>query len=42
MDTDINYLDYGSGENTVVLLHGWGQNIEMMRPLGDNLSKETE
>lgn len=40
MDTDINYLDYGSGENTVVLLHGWGQNIEMMRPLGDSLSKE--
>ena len=40
MNTDINYIDYGSGENTIVLLHGWGQNIEMMRPVGDKLSKE--
>ena len=33
----INYKQYGKGED-VVLLHGWGQNIEMMKPLGDNLS----
>ncbi len=33
----INYLQYGKGED-VVLLHGWGQNIDMMKPLGDNLS----
>ena len=33
----INYVQYGKGED-VVLLHGWGQNIDMMRPLGDNLS----
>ena len=33
----INYKQYGEGKD-VVLLHGWGQNIEMMRPLGDNLS----
>lgn len=35
---DINYLDYGKGKDTVVLLHGWGQNIEMMKPIGDKLS----
>ena len=40
MNTDINYIDYGEGKNTIVLLHGWGQNIEMMRPIGDKLSKE--
>lgn len=39
-NTDINYIDYGDGKNTIVLLHGWGQNIEMMRPIGDKLSKE--
>ena len=33
----INYKQYGSGPD-IVLLHGWGQNIEMMKPLGDNLS----
>ncbi len=33
----INYKQYGEGED-IVLLHGWGQNIEMMKPLGDNLS----
>ena len=33
----VNYKQYGEGED-VVLLHGWGQNIEMMKPLGDNLS----
>ncbi len=36
-NTDINYIDYGDGENTLVLLHGWGQNISMMQPLGDKL-----
>ncbi len=33
----INYKQYGKGEE-VVLLHGWGQNIEMMKPLGDHLA----
>ena len=37
METDINYVDYGEGKNTVVLLHGWGQNIEMMKPIGDKI-----
>lgn len=36
-DVDVNYIDYGEGDNTLVLLHGWGQNIEMMKPIGDRL-----
>jgi len=32
----VNYTDVGSGE-AVVLLHGWGQNIQMMEPIGNNL-----
>ena len=32
-DIDINYVQYGTGKD-VVLLHGWGQNIKMMDPLG--------
>lgn len=36
---NINYIDYGSGKDTIVLLHGWGQNIEMMKPIGDPMSK---
>lgn len=32
---DINYLDYGTNKlGTIVLLHGWGQNTEMMDMLG--------
>ena len=34
-DIDINYIQYGKGKD-IVLLHGWGQNIAMMKPLGDN------
>ena len=30
----VNYIQYGSGKD-IVLLHGWGQNIAMMKPLGD-------
>ena len=33
----INYKQYGTGDD-VVLLHGWGQNIGMMEPLGNKLS----
>ncbi len=33
---NINYIQYGEGDD-VLLLHGWGQNIEMMKPLGDVL-----
>lgn len=34
---DINYIDNGKGDNTLVFLHGWGQNIEMMKPVGDKI-----
>lgn len=35
-DTKINYVDYGnSSGDTIILLHGWGQNISMMKPVGD-------
>lgn len=35
---NINYIQYGSGSD-IVLLHGWGQNIAMMKPLGDKFQK---
>jgi pimeloyl-ACP methyl ester carboxylesterase len=31
----VNYIEYGKGTDTIVLLHGWGQNIAMMKSLGD-------
>ena len=34
---DVNYIQYGEGRD-ILLLHGWGQNIEMMKPVGDNFS----
>lgn len=36
-ECNINYIDYGASDSPVVLLHGWGQNIEMMKSLGDSL-----
>lgn len=37
----VNSITYGNPQGKdVVLLHGWGQNIEMMRPVGDALQKE--
>lgn len=30
----VNYIQYGKGKD-ILLLHGWGQNIEMMKPIGD-------
>ena len=38
-DLNINYVQYGEGKD-IVLLHGWGQNIEMMKPLGDQFSNQ--
>ena len=39
-DININYIQYGNPDGIdLVLLHGWGQNIEMMKPLGDNFEK---
>ncbi len=39
-DIYLNYIDYGNkSENTILFLHGWGQNIEMMKALGDKLKQ---
>lgn len=35
-DIYINYIEYGEkNARPFILLHGWGQNIEMMKPLGN-------
>lgn len=35
-ETTVNYKRYGNQDgNTIVYLHGWGQNIEMMQPVAD-------
>lgn len=34
-DTSVNYIRYGQEKNPIIILHGWGQNIQMMRPIGD-------
>lgn len=34
---NVNYELYGEGKDTIILLHGWGQNIEMMKPIGDKM-----
>ncbi len=39
-DIKINYIRYGSGKDTIVLLHGWGQNIEMMKMVSDPFSSD--
>ena len=40
-DVNVNYVNYGNkSKKTIVLLHGWGQNIDMMRPIGDALKKD--
>lgn len=37
-DILVNYVNYGNKNGQdVVLLHGWGQNIEMMKPLADGI-----
>ena len=39
-NVDICYEDYGKKNgNALVFLHGWGQNIEMMKPLGNAFLK---
>jgi pimeloyl-ACP methyl ester carboxylesterase len=38
---EINYINYGQEtREAIVLLHGWGQNIEMMKPIGDSFAKQ--
>ncbi len=37
----VNYIQYGNAKGKdIILLHGWGQNIEMMEPLGNPLSSK--
>lgn len=36
----VNYIQYGSGKKDLLLLHGWGQNIEMMKFLGDYFTEK--
>ena len=38
-DIKINYQQFGTGKD-LVFLHGWGQNIEMMKPIGDHFSEK--
>ena len=36
---NVNYIQYGNDKGKdILLLHGWGQNIEMMKILGDNFA----
>ena len=36
----IAYSEYGSGEELLVILHGWGCNKEMFAPIAEHLSKK--
>ena len=39
-DTNVNYIRYGNEKGqTLVFLHGWGQNIQMMKPVADPFDK---
>ena len=35
----VNYIQYGEGKD-ILLLHGWGQNIAMMKPVADPFTDE--
>lgn len=39
-NVNVNYIDYGEGTEALVFLHGWGQNIAMMKPIADPFCKE--
>lgn len=40
-DINVNYINYGNNKKgTIILLHGWGQNIEMMKPIGDAFKED--
>lgn len=40
-DIKINYVRYGKkSKDTLVFLHGWGQNIQMMKPVADPFSED--
>lgn len=41
MDMNLNYERYGNiNGTTIVFLHGWSQNIDMMKPLGDKFTND--
>ncbi len=41
MDVSLNFQVYGKEDaSAIVLLHGWGQNIAMMKPIGDRFAKD--
>ena len=38
---NVNYIDFGNNKkDAIVLLHGWGQNIEMMKMIGEPFEKD--
>lgn len=38
---NVNYIDFGNPKgDAIVLLHGWGQNIQMMQMLGEPFKKD--
>ena len=40
-EIEIHYIQYGNPKGKdIILLHGWGQNIEMMKILGDHFISE--
>lgn len=40
-DINVNYIRYGNKDGkTLVYLHGWGQNIDMMKPIANPFSEE--
>lgn len=39
-NVSLNYIDYGTSEKTLVFLHGWGQNIEMMKMVAEPFKKK--
>lgn len=42
-DIKVNYIRYGKKSgNTLVFLHGWGQNIEMMKMVADPFEEEND
>ena len=38
-DVHLHYIRYGAKTHPIIFLHGWGQNIEMMKPIADPLQE---
>ena len=39
-DIEVNYIKEGNSDKTILLLHGWGANIELFRGIINNLSSD--